>query len=112
MLTAWNSLWFEAWSQVEHRASRSVPRRVERARCRDSVDWDGCSEVQDGADAKLYSEGCRECIEQAVSHDMSQLKLQEQKQRRTTEGHSAFPSERRAGSGALRVERARKARMR
>ena len=60
--------------------SQSVTRRVE---LRDSVDCDGCSEAQDGADTRLYSEGRRECIERAMSHDLSQQKLQETKHWRT-----------------------------
>ena len=88
----------------EHRVSQSVHRKVERERCRDSGDNDGCSEAQDGADTRLYSEGCRECIGCRVN--VGQQELQESEQRReATEGH--LPSLRVARgpeSGAPRVE--------
>ena len=59
---------------------------MERERCRDAVNCDGCSEAQSSADNEGCI-GCRECMEQAMSHDVSQQKLQETKQRRSTDGH-------------------------
>ena len=43
----------------EYRVSHSVHREVERVRCRDSGDCDGCSEAQDGAATRSHNEGCR-----------------------------------------------------
>ena len=43
----------------EHRVRQSVHIEVERVRCRDSGDCDGCSEAQDGAATRSHTEGCR-----------------------------------------------------
>ena len=37
--------------------SRSDHREVERVRCGDSVDFDGCSEAQSGVGARSHNEG-------------------------------------------------------
>ena len=42
----------------EHRVSQNVHREVERVRCRDSGDCDGCSEAQDGGATRSHNEGC------------------------------------------------------
>ena len=59
-----------------HRVSQSVHTEVERVRCRDTGDCDGCSETKDGAATRSHNEGCRwcfgcrECKEQAMSDGM------------------------------------------
>ena len=91
----------------EHRVSQSVHREVERVRCRDSGDCDGCSESQDGAARRSHNEGCqwcfgcRDCLEQAMSDGMDQQKLQGTEQRREVTGgqESRAPTVERAQEG-------------
>ena len=88
----------------EHRVSQIAHREVERVRCRGTVDCDGCSEAQDGAETRLHREGCQECIRcresirQAIPRDdMGQRRLQDAPQCRVTTGRLVLK--------ALRVER-------
>ena len=78
--TAVEQFVFPGVESSEHRVSQSVHREVERVRCKDSRDCDGCSVAQGGAAQdntaeKSHSEGCR-CIEWAMSHEMGLQKLQ------------------------------------
>ena len=89
----------------EYRVSQSAHGEVERVRCSGSVDFDGCSKVQGGAETRLHREGCQECtrslesIRQAMpSDDMGQRRLQDATQCRVTTGRLVLK--------ALRVERA------
>ena len=77
-------------------------------------DCDGCNAAQMNAEVKLHSEGCRECIRQAMMNDdMGQEKLHEMKQRREATGGQAIDAPRVTGaqeSSAPRVETPRGAR--